>query len=258
MGLITNIHRESSLPLRLSANTTMGAFYTDLWPIGSDVIKFVGDGLTDKKASVPNGNRHPVAWQMPLVAGGLSSSNRVTGTGGINPLAMAQGMALDATVAGEGLISEAFAGLIVSAIATLTGSGDITAAELKAYLNAAATLSGSGDVHASSVLAALGWIESIVSGSGTASAQQYATGELGAVIRGYSDLTPEGIRDKVWQALAAEFNEAGTMGNKLNTASSGGVDIDALAQAVWEYATRTLTSGGSTNALTLPQFLALK
>jgi hypothetical protein len=38
-----------------------------------------------------------------------------------------------------------------------------------------------------------------------------------------------------------------------------GGDMNALAQAVWEYATRTLTSGGGgTNALTLPQFLALK
>lgn len=32
-------------------------------------------------------------------------------------------------------------------------------------------------------------------------------------------------------------------GAKLNTASSGGVDLNALAQAVWEYATRTLTAG---------------
>lgn len=32
------------------------------------------------------------------------------------------------------------------------------------------------------------------------------------------------------------------MGGKLNTASSGGVDLSALAQAVWLYATRTLTS----------------
>ena len=38
------------------------------------------------------------------------------------------------------------------------------------------------------------------------------------------------------------------MGAKLNTASSGGVDMNALAQAVWEYATRTLTSGGSGGA----------
>jgi hypothetical protein len=31
------------------------------------------------------------------------------------------------------------------------------------------------------------------------------------------------------------------MGAKLNTASSGGVDMNALAQAVWEYGMRSLT-----------------
>jgi hypothetical protein len=47
------------------------------------------------------------------------------------------------------------------------------------------------------------------------------------------------------------------MGNKLNLAASGGVDYDTLAQAVWTYVSRTLTSG-SNDCLTLPQFLALK
>ena len=74
----------------------------------------------------------------------------------------------------------------------------------------------------------------------------------------FTELSPENLARSVWEAIASEYNDAGTMGNKLNTASSGGVDMNTLAQAVWEYATRTLTSGGSTNALTLPQFLALK
>lgn len=76
----------------------------------------------------------------------------------------------------------------------------------------------------------------------------------------FTELSPENLARSVWEAIASEYNDVGTMGNKLNTASSGGVDMNALAQAVWEYATRTLTSGGggSTNALTLPQFLALK
>lgn len=38
--------------------------------------------------------------------------------------------------------------------------------------------------------------------------------------------------DSPWGAIAVDNNEAGTMGNKLNTASSGGVDMNALAEAV--------------------------
>ena len=75
----------------------------------------------------------------------------------------------------------------------------------------------------------------------------------------FTELSPENLARAVWEAIASEYNDTGTMGNKLNTASSGGVDMKALSQAVWEYTTRTLTSGGgSSNTLTLPQFLALK
>jgi len=45
-------------------------------------------------------------------------------------------------------------------------------------------------------------------------------------------LTPENLATAVWSALAAANNESGTMGAKLNTASSGGVDLNALAAAV--------------------------
>jgi hypothetical protein len=52
------------------------------------------------------------------------------------------------------------------------------------------------------------------------------------------------IAQEVWNSQKTSYNAAGTMGNALNNASSGGVDYNALAQAVWEYTTRTLTAGG--------------
>lgn len=39
--------------------------------------------------------------------------------------------------------------------------------------------------------------------------------------------------DKIWEAVASAYTDSSTMGGKLNTASSGGVDYDALADAVW-------------------------
>ncbi len=45
-------------------------------------------------------------------------------------------------------------------------------------------------------------------------------------------LTPEWIRFAVWSSLAGDNNIPGTMGEKLNTAGSGGVDINALADAI--------------------------
>lgn len=68
----------------------------------------------------------------------------------------------------------------------------------------------------------------------------YAIGHMIGTTDVVTDLTTDAIASAVWASLAANFNDAGTMGNKLNTASSGGVDLDALAQAVWEYALRSM------------------
>jgi hypothetical protein len=49
----------------------------------------------------------------------------------------------------------------------------------------------------------------------------------------------------VLNAQAAQYNLAGTVGNKINSAGSGGVDLNALADAVWANSTRTLTAGAA-------------
>ena len=63
----------------------------------------------------------------------------------------------------------------------------------------------------------------------------YAVGNMTGFALPYTELSPQSLANAVWQAPAAENNLAGTMGNKLNTASSGGVDLEALAEAVWSY-----------------------
>jgi hypothetical protein len=49
----------------------------------------------------------------------------------------------------------------------------------------------------------------------------------------------------VWNSLLANHQGDGTAGKALSTAGAGGVDLNALAAAVWAYATRTLTAGGT-------------
>lgn len=60
----------------------------------------------------------------------------------------------------------------------------------------------------------------------------YAIGHMEGTTNVQTELTAGSIASAVWNSSASEFNEIGTLGNKLNTASSGGVDMDALAQAV--------------------------
>jgi len=97
---------------------------------------------------------------------------------------------------------------------------------------------------------------------GTASAsfngtlEPYATGTMSGSTADNSVLTSDKIAGAVWGSAATQFTDSQTMGGKLNTASAGGVDLSALAAAVWEYASRTLT--GSSTALTLTQATQLE
>jgi hypothetical protein len=52
------------------------------------------------------------------------------------------------------------------------------------------------------------------------SATPYATGNMSADILSYGALTPEGIRDTVWNAIAANFVNVGSMGELLNSAGA--------------------------------------
>lgn len=76
-----------------------------------------------------------------------------------------------------------------------------------------------------------------LSASADISALGYMTGEMTP----FTELSPEWLASAVWNSLATEYNTTGTMGAKLNLASSGWVDMNALAQVVWEYGVRSLT-----------------
>lgn len=79
----------------------------------------------------------------------------------------------------------------------------------------------------------------------------YAVGSMQGNTVDTSILTSDSIAAAVWSAVAAEFNEAGSTGNKLNTASSGGVDMQALVDAV-------LDDPRFKKVLTTNKFIALK
>ena len=75
----------------------------------------------------------------------------------------------------------------------------------------------------------------------SASADISALGYMTGTMSPFTELSPEWLASAVWNSLATEYNTNGTMGAKLNLASSGWVDMNALAQVVWEYGVRSLT-----------------
>ena len=174
----------------------------------------------EPKSGVPDGYRPPYCWVLPQTAGALAARNTLDGTGGITD---ADGWAVRLAIAaltGTGGIT-ADGGLVVQLAAALVGSGTVTAANLQAFLAAVADISGSGTIS-SADLEGFGAILAALTGSGTATGSILTgVGELTADILSYSDLTVEGMRDAVWNAVAANYNDVGTMGEKMNDAGSG-------------------------------------
>ena len=181
-----------------------------------------------RTASTPDG--YDIRGVVPAVRAGSMSAY-------MKPVTQLQGIALllnGAPMSGDGAItwsSDGGLSLVVSligtsAVATLTasaaslrltigldGTGSITFTPT-AGLSLTVPISGNGDMSLAGAADLRGRLS--MEGSWTP----------------FAALSPEGLAQAVWGALAVANNEAGTMGSKLNTAGSGGVDINALAEAV--------------------------
>jgi len=185
----------------------------------------------DEYYALPNGGYPTLTWFIPQKAGQIGSSNQIYGSG-IPTATLAGGLAAASTLTGSGTISDGGLSLIADLIASLTGAGDISPpANLIAILNLYSDqLTGAGAVAAT--LTAYASVQADLTGTGTLSLTPYAIGELAADITGESVLSPQSLAAAVWSALAAQYNEAGTMGNKMNSAASGNIDYATLAAAV--------------------------
>ena len=181
----------------------------------------------------PSGAEPPYTWLMSVKGGGLAAFNTVYGEGELEA-SLALGKDLTAELAGSGTISAASLSLIVAFAASLTGSSTLTGS-MRGAVQLAAELAGQGDISAA--LGLIAWCAADLTGAGSLNGSNLTgLANLSAEILSYGELTPEGLRDAVWKAAAASFNDAGTMGAKLNSAASGGVDLNALADAVWDHA----------------------
>jgi hypothetical protein len=193
---------------------TMYMFYS-----GEHTIANVTD-----RSSFNNGYRPPYAWVLAPKEGGLGSVNNAQGVGTFTASG-ARGVNGTSTMAGVGSLTGTGA-LIVSAVATLTGSGLITNPVIIGKLSAAATLAGTGNFTAS--IKALGNAVSALHGTGTVASTPKALGNISASITPFTTLSPENLAAAVWNALAASYNTAGTMGSKMNDAGSGGAHPNLL------------------------------
>lgn len=176
------------------------------------------DGGRLQYASVPTGTEPPYSFNLAPKGGELSSTTSIVGTGDIDS-SLLLGRFATASLTGSGDLTASMS-LITSLVAALSGSGTISA-DLKTTLSMAAALAGSGSLSAS--LSLLMEFTAALTGTGSVTANLKGNADLEAAIYvNQSEATVQQIVDAVWNAVAADYNTSGTMGQKLNGAGSAG------------------------------------
>lgn len=191
-------------------------------------IYFNDGGYRDDKDGLPSyGLRGVYSNNQPRTSGGLSSRyNGTDGQGLLNSANLAGGLNAEAGLSGIGQITSAIGDLVVQAVAALSGTGIVSDAQLQAILNAAADLTGSGTLAGD--VTALNFALANLAGTTAVDATLNALGTLASDITPFTELSPESLAAAVWNALAASYNDAGTMGAALADAGGAGNPWSAL------------------------------
>lgn len=207
-------------------------------------------GETEKDAFF-SGYNPPYSFHLPPKAGGIAS--RYEANVGFSSTANLVGgrpatgsTTITLTLTGTG-------GLIVSG----SGSTSITFSST-ATLASVAVISGSGSItiSGSALLGAQAGLSASTTITLTGTATSYAIGYLSGLSTNETEFSASNLAAAVWEALAADFNTSGTMGEKLNAASSAG---DPWGTALpGSYADGTAGDIVGSKLLSIGKFLALK
>lgn len=228
MGLLNNNFRDGFGSVRFFGATVSNGAYPYLetqanrMPGAARNI-FMGEADISPLSSKPTGARPPVSWQLPQKAGGLASRNSTHVTFSQTALAV-----MGSPIAGSSTITfseTATGGLVVSG----SGSASITFSQTGTILSVAAgsgsatiTLSGSALIGA---LAGLAGSSSITL---TPAATITAIGYLEGLSTSEAEFSPAALARAVWDALKTDHNDAGTMGEVMNSLGAGSNPWDAL------------------------------
>jgi hypothetical protein len=174
-----------------------------------------------KRDSFSTGTNPPYSYVLGAKGGLLSSTTTINGEGELTPGSLAMGRAIASSLTGSGEITTPNLSLVVSMASAITALGIISGASMVGSISMAATIAGSGSITSS-----LSLISSIVAdliGSGTVTGNLKGTASMEAdIFVNQSEATTQELAAAVWNALAAQFNAPGTMGEAMGAAGSAG------------------------------------
>lgn len=200
--------------------------------IGTD-----GNGFK-RTSSAPDGYGMKAPFP-PVKAGGISAWNgpvvQLSMTGALIQGGPMEGTA-DITFSQSGALSMVVSMAGTAAVVTLTGDNMVLRMTVGLNGTGAFQLTGTNNL---ALIVPFEGIGSVVTmGVGSTDLRELLS--LSGEWTPFTELSPEGLANAVWSSLVSQYQDDGTMGKALSTASSGGVDLGALAAAVWTYATRNM------------------
>jgi len=221
-GSITNVNLAGGLNASASLDGTGSLSNANLYALGNIVTVLNGTGslssdITGKLEALANltGSGNLTGDLGALV----SILSLIAGTGSLNG-DIAGALYASANLEGTGSISLANLIGVLEAASTLDGIGSLTSA-IVGIFPAYATINGTSALTGS-INALAECVSSIIGSGSITNALPFAIGNMSASITPFTELSPQNLAAEVWNSIANDFNTAGTMGYKLNAASSAG------------------------------------
>lgn len=187
-----------------------------------------GEQTINRANAVPLGYTHPYNWVMPQKSGGMASFKHLSASLS-EALNIAGGKNAESSLSAAIALTNADMGLIVSLIASLSASISVTDAQLAAVLEMVAnSLSATGTLNAPT-LGAIADVLASLSASATLSSGSMANspGFMTSDITPYTELSPQTLASALLNAILADFNDPGSVGEALNNVGAAGNPWDA-------------------------------
>jgi hypothetical protein len=186
-----------------------------------------------KTASTPDGYGMK-GYVPPLKAGSMSTLTKIADVGGTSNVLSGGPMIGTGEVAtftdSAGLSMVVSMSANVSMI-TFSASGIVLALTIGLSGTAEWTLTGTSGLSMTVPVEGTGSVASL---TGTSDLRGILS--MAGEWTPFTELSPQGLASAVWNSLLSEYQITGSAGKALSTASSGGVDLVALAQAILDAA----------------------
>ena len=225
MALIGNYSLLNRAPYRQFATGVSSGYYQTT--IQGGVEKNRSYGGFSNKAATPNGYLHPMAWVLPIKPGSMSSYTNAQLTLNKVTAELYEGRNLEGSAALVFTLTNAQLDQIVALVA----SGVMELLQSNAGLSAAVGMDATASLIMDILSAQLGGIIPVSASSTlavTPAVTMTALAGMEAEAGGPTPLSPEGLAQAVWNALIADYGDAGTTGKALADAGGAGNPWAAL------------------------------